>query len=201
MIKIEIDKQAMPEITKFLPLLAKDTEDGRKARETFAAFVGPVISQVLNQANTFSFMFTPFSYNLGTAPSIPLDYFDSNEEGLFDIWSTSIPGGLPTNHVTGVEDFRIATMQLDSAFSMLRRHAEESRMDVVTKGLERLGQELLVKQEYHAWSVAFAAAAKKNGQNAVTAGSLQVEDLNQLKIRASRVRKSWVGGTPEGGTR
>jgi len=204
MTRINIAKNN-PEVADFIKLLARDSEDGRKAREAFAAFVGPVVTQVLDQSNTYSFMFRQFSYNLGEAPSIPLEYFDSNTEGLFDIWSTSIPGGLPTNHVTGVEDFRMTTMRLDAAMSMLRQHAEQSRLDVVATALERLAQEVLIKQEFHAWSTVMAAAAKgvKDYDHVLTnttAGAgFQVDDFNRLKVKASRARTSWVGGSPVGG--
>lgn len=200
MIRIDIEKT--PEQTKFLKLLAKDTEQGRKAREAFAAFVGPTIQQVLEQEATHRMMFRQFAYDFGTNPSIPLEYFDSNEEGLFDVWSTSIAGGLPTNHVTGQEDFRMTTFRLDSAMSMLRQHAENARLDIVMQAMERMAQEVLVKEKHHAWSVVFAAlgAARTAGSahiiDATTADVFQVDDINRLKTKARRLRKSWVSGTP-----
>lgn len=200
MIRINIEKN--PKQVEFLKLLAKDTVKGRQAREAFAAFVGPTIQQVLDQEATHRMLFKQFSYDLGTAPSIPLEYFDSNEEGLFDVWSTSIAGGLPTNHVTGQEDFRMTTFRLDSAMSMLRAHAENARLDVVTAAMERMAQEVLVKEKHHAWSVVFAAlgAATTGGSthliDATTQDVFQIDDVNRLKTKIRRLRTSWISGTP-----
>jgi hypothetical protein len=200
MIKINI--QRTPEQAEFLRLLAKNTEEGKAARELFAGFVGPTIQQVLEQEATHRMLFRQFEYDFGTNPSIPLEYFDSNEEGLFDVWSNSIAGGLPTNHVTGQEDFRMSTFRLDSAFSMLREHLVNARADVVAQGMERMAQEVLVKEKHHAWSVVFASlgAARTGGSahiiNSTTANVFQVDDVNRLKTKARRLRTSWVSGTP-----
>lgn len=203
MVKIQIDKSSeeygnMVALTK---LAAKANAQGLEAREAIAAFVGPVIDQVLNQSATHRAFYEKFSYNFGDAPEIPLDLFDSNEEGLFDVWSTSIPGGLATNHVYGGDVFRMTTFRYDSALSMLRRTAEKGRFDVMVKGIERLAQEVMVKEKQQAWGTMLSAlgGARTNGDphiiDAATPNVFQPQDLNALKTKVVRLRNSWLDGT------
>lgn len=182
--------------------LIKALATSAKAREVFASeLVGPVVQQVLDQEATHRMLYTPFQYNFGDAPEIPLDYFDANEEGLFNIWASSIPGGLPTNHVTGADQFRMTTMRMDTAFSMLRAHAESGRLDVVSQTINRAAQELLVKEKHYAWAVALTALASVATPanqiiDATTINVFQVDDLNRLKTLTKRLRTSFIGGTP-----
>jgi len=203
MVKFHIDKSSkeyakMIELTKRAAL---SNADGLAAREAIAAFVGPVIDQVLDQEATHRAFYTKFGYSFGDAPEIPLDLFDGNEEGLFDVWSTSIPGGLATNHVYGGDVFRMTTFRYDSALSMLRRTAEKGRFDVMVKGIERLAQEIMVKEKQQAWSTMLAAlgGARTNGSphiiDAKTPNVFQPQDLNSLKTKVDRLRNSWLGGT------
>ena len=62
-------------------------------------------------------------------------------------------GGLPTSQVEGVKEMKISTYRLDSAISFLKKYARKSRLDVVSKAIERMANEILVKQDRNAWAV------------------------------------------------
>ena len=53
----------------------------------------------------------------------------------------------------GNAELKIATYKLDSAVSFLKKYARKSRLDVVSKGIERMANEILVKQDRNAWAV------------------------------------------------
>ena len=119
-------------------------------------------------------------------------------------------GGLPSSHVEGMSELKIATYRLDSAVSMLRKYARRGRLDVVSKAVERMSQEILVKQERNAWAVVLKALAEGKGarpasgtndahliENSNSGVSFTLEDLNQLMMTARRLNESFDGGTPD----
>ena len=55
---------------------------------------------------------------------------------------------------------KIATFRLDSAVSMGKRYARKARLDVVSKAVERMANEILVKQDRNAWAVVLKALAE-----------------------------------------
>jgi hypothetical protein len=174
-----------------------------EAQEIFAALAGPVVQQVLDQSATSALVYEDREYDINSGDTtIPLDLYDGNSEGLIDIWSQTMAGGLATNLIHGMDEFRLTTYQLNSAVSFLKRYAQHGRLDVVSKGLQRMAQELLVKTERHAWSpilAALAAARTNNVQHlidATTTNVFQVDDMNRLWTKAKRLRRSWINGTP-----
>ena len=114
-------------------------------------------------------------------------------------------GGLPSSQVAGTQELKISTYRLDSAVSFLKKYARKGRLDVISKAIERMGQEILVKQERNAWAVLLKALAegKGNGGSAGdhivdgtgSTGPFTVESLNQLITKMKRLNKSFAGGT------
>ena len=80
---------------------------------------------------------------------LPLDlYYDVNAEDYIKVYSTTVPGGLPTNQVLPTaSELKFTTYRLDSAVSFDRRYALQSRLDVVGKSMTRVAQEILLKQQ------------------------------------------------------
>lgn len=180
----------------------KDPMKSLAAQESFAALLSPTIGEVLQQANTL-FMYRDFSFNEDEDPSFPLELFQNVPEGYFTIWSQSMPGGLPTNTVhQPIEEIKFTTYRLDSAISYLKKYARRPRLDVVAKALERLAQEILVKQNRIGWSVVLAALANathKSQQHVVraqTSGRLSLDDMNKFMTMLRRIHSSWTSGTP-----
>ena len=67
----------------------------REASEAFAAFIGPVIQQVLQQADTASSIYTDVVYDEDDNPSYPLDLFyeQRNADNYVTVWSQNMAGG------------------------------------------------------------------------------------------------------------
>jgi hypothetical protein len=183
-------------------MASKDRAVAYEAQQAMAEFVGPVLSQVINNAPTLSNTFKDFTFDFDDNPSIPLDlFYDVTGEDYITVYSQSVPGGLPSNLVTPTaSELKVATYHLDSAHSFDRRYAAKSRLDVVSKVFSRLAQEILLKQEKTSANLLLKVLAD-NAANQLVAASgavLLPDDFNKLIVRAKRVNTSWVGGTPDG---
>lgn len=187
----------------FKAIASKDRAKSWEAQEALAALVGPVVDQVLNQAATHKLIYQTIGYDLSQgAPSIPIDTYFGNTEGALKTWSQNMPGSTMTNLVNGGDEYRFTPHTLNSAVAFNKKYVEQARLDVLSKGIERLAQEVLVIQEWQAWFVLLSAlgGATTGGSthliSATTAGTFQLDDLNRLMTKHKRMRKSWVGGTP-----
>ena len=193
---------------------SRNGTESREALEAFAAFVGPVVQKVLNETALSASLYSDMPFDEDDSPSIPLDLYYNEDAGLISVWSQNVAGGLPTSTVdVPVQEMKFSTYRLDSAVSFHKRYARKSRLDVVSKAIERMTQEVLIKQERNAWAVvlkAVAEAATKNGRavSVGSAGSLRhvveggaaaanfnLSSLNKLVTRMKRVSQSFNGGT------
>jgi len=187
-------------------MASKNRDVAYEAQTALAEFIGPVLAEVVNTAPTVSNMFTSLQFNSDESPSIPLDlYHDITDEDYIQVWSQSVPGGLPTNQVAPSQsELKFTTYTLDSALSFDKRYASRSRLDVVSKTFTRMAQEILLKQEKTSASMIMTALAKaQTGPNnekhvirSAQAGRFLLSDLNRLFTKAKRINTSWTGGTP-----
>ena len=180
-----------------------------EASEAFAAFLGPVIQRVILQAGTASQIYTDAPFDENDSPSYPLDlYYQELNNGYVSVWSQTLAGGLPSaQDVSAVQELKIATYRLDSAVSINKRYARQARLDIIAKLVERMSQEVLIKQERNAWAVMLKAlgeasttpaggSALKHYIEAGTLTQFKLDDLNKLMTRVKRINESWAGGTP-----
>jgi hypothetical protein len=180
---------------------SRDVAVAREATEAFAAFIGPVVSKVLLQAGTASAIYSDAPYDEDDNPSLPLDLYYNQSQDYVTTWSQTVAGGLPSSTVEGFSEMKVSTYRLDSAVSFLKRYARRGRLDVVSKAVERMSNEVLVKQERNAWAVVLKALAeaRSNGADhivdASTAGTLQLVDLSNLMTLVKRINTSYAGGT------
>ena len=176
---------------------SREASVAREAGEAFAAFLGPVVNKVLMQSATASAVYTDLPYDEDDAPSIPLDLWHDGGEGYVSTWSQSVAGGLPTSTVEGFSEMKVSTYRLDSAVSFLKRYARRGRLDVVSKAIERMSNEVLVKQERNAWAVVLKALADSgnvlNSNEPTVTFSLDV--LNRLMTQVKRINRSFAGGS------
>jgi hypothetical protein len=182
---------------------SKDRAVAREAQEAFAAFLGPVVRQVLNQAGTTGAIYTDVPFDEDDSPSYPLDLYYAEDDNYVQTWSQSVAGGLPTSTVEGMSELKISTYRIDSAVSFLAKYARRARLDVVSKGIERMAQEVLVKQERNGWAVILRALAEATTNSlthvvkGTTANEFQLHDLNKLVTRGRRINESFANGTPD----
>jgi hypothetical protein len=189
---------------------SRDTAVAREASEAFAAFIGPVVSKVLMQAGTASAVYNDAPYDQDDNPSLPLDLWnDQGGQDYVTVWSQNVAGGLPSSAVEGFSELKISTYSLDAAVSFLKRYARRGRIDVVSKAVERMSNEVLVKQERNAWAVVLkalaeartagtgAAALATNGHivGSDTAGTFALSDLSKLMTLVKRLNTSYAGGS------
>jgi hypothetical protein len=177
---------------------SRDASVAREATEAFAAFLGPVVNKVLMQASTASAVYTDLPFDEDDSPSIPLDLFAGEGEGYVTTWSQTVAGGLPTSTVEGFSEMKVATYRLDSAVSFLKRYARRGRLDVVSKAVERMSNEVLVKQERNAWAVVLKALGESTRvieRDGGTNSTFQLSMLNDLVTSVKRVNTSYAGGT------
>jgi len=206
--KIQFEKN--PEQIELIKALASENKTvSMQAQEAFAAFISDVVLQVLLQAGTASMIYRDVEFDEDDTPSIPLDLYYGQGEGTISVWSQTVGGGLPSSLQQGLQEMKVNTYRLDSAISMEKRYVRRARLDVVAAGLERMANELLVKQERNAWAVilkglAEAATQSTSGgqtQNHVirtssTDGSFDIDGLNKLWTLVRRINAAYTGGTP-----
>lgn len=200
--KIQFDKN--PEQIELIKALASDNKTvAMEAQEAFAAFISEVVQQVLLQAGTASMIYRDVEFDEDDSPSIPLDLYYGASEGQISVWSQTVGGGLPTNFVQGMQEMKINTYRLDSAISMDKRYVRRARLDVVAAGLERMANEILVKQERNAWAVILkllADASTQGTRHIVKSAAdtvFQLEDVNELWTLVRRLNAAYTGGTPQ----
>jgi len=207
---MKISLKRTPEQIELIKAMAsKNRSVAYEAQVALAEFIGPVISEVINNAPVLSNLFSSLQFNSEDNPSIPLDlYYDVSDEDYVQVFSNTVAGGLPQNQVVPtVSELKVATYSLDTAVSFDRRYAAKSRMDVVSKTFTRMAQEILLKQERTSANLIMGAlaGASTNGKDhvfrATTDGSFLLDDFNELITRAKRINTSWSKGTPEGGRR
>ena len=181
---------------------SRDTTVAREATEAFAAFIGPVVSKVLLEAGTSGLVYSDLPYDEDDSPSIPLDLWNNEKEGYVNVWSQNVAGGLPTSSVEGFAEMKVSTYRLDSAVSFLKRYARRGRLDVVSKAVERMANEVLIKQERNAWAVLLKslATALTNGQNHIhtassNSGTLLLSDISNLLTKVKRLNVSYAKGS------
>ena len=211
--KIQFEKN--PEQIELIKALASENKTvAMQAQEAFAAFISDVVLQVLLQAGTASQIYRDIEFDEDDSPSIPLDLYYGQGEGTISVWSQTVGGGLPSSLQQGLQEMKINTYRLDSAISMEKRYVRRARLDVVAAGLERMANELLVKQERNAWAVILKALAEAStvsnipGQTAInhvnvaasasngTAGVFDIDSLNKLWTTVRRINAAYTGGTP-----
>ena len=190
-------------------MASKNRNVAYEAQAAAAEFVGPVLSEIMNNAPTLSNMFTSFSFNDDDNPSIPLDlYHDVTGSDYLEVYSQSVAGGLPSNSVIPTHsELKFATYRMETAVDFDRRYAARSRLDVLSKTFTRVAQELLIKQESTSANLVLGvlanAATNGNGHAIVSASENQflLADVNALLTNAKRINTAWNGGTPVSGTR
>ena len=191
-------------------MASRNRDVAYEAQMALAEFINPVLVQVINQAPVISNLFNNFSFNEMDSPSLPLDlYYDVTAPDYVKVYSTTVPGGLPSNTVAPTQsEMKFTTYRLDSAVDFDKRYAAKSRLDVVGKTFTRIAQEVLLKMEATSQSLLLGALheARTDGKdhfikanNTGAGAQLILDDFNRLLTKAKRINTAWTGSAPEGG--
>ena len=200
MIKLNQDADKI-ELVKLIG--SKNPIESKAAQEAFAAAIGPVIGQVLMQAGTASLIYEDWAFNPDDQPSIPLDMFFGEGAGLIPVWfMPSVAGGLPSSQIESAGDMKVSTYTLETAVNFAKKYARKSNFNVLNQAIERMTQEILVKQERQAWAVILRALGEavsggtKHTIASSTVNVLQIDDFNRLLTLNKRLNQSFANGTP-----
>lgn len=191
-------------------------EEAYEAQAAVADLMGPVINEVINNAQSIGSLFTTMTFGADDNPSIPLDlFYDITDEDFITVYSQQVAGGLPYSQVFPAHnELKFSTYTLDSAFAFDKKYVRKSRLDVVSKTFTRMAQEILLKQEKTAFNVLASALVRgdtKIGSTAAAFGNhiigstteneFKLDDFNRLITRCKRISASFSGGTPVGGAK
>jgi hypothetical protein len=201
-------KETPEQIALVQAIGSKNVQVSMDALQALAAFLGPVIQKVLMTKGTVAAIYQDAPYNSDDSPSYPLDLYYGEVDNYVTVWSQHAAGGLPSSQVTGNQEMKFMTYTLDSAVHWNKRYARKSRLDIVSKAIERMVNEVLIKQERNGWAVVLKALAEasttpkdssalKHVLRANTADSFVLNDLNDLMVRHVRLNESYSGNTPE----
>ena len=190
---------------------SNNREEAYEAQAAVAELLGPVVTEVINNAVTVGNLFTTLTYQADDNPSLPLDLFhDVTDEDYVQVYSQQVAGGLPYNQVFPAHnELKFSTYTLDSALAFDRKYAKKARVDAVSKTFTRMAQEVMLKQERTAFNVLASALVAGDsltasaGDHIISAAgaNLVLDDLNNLITKSKRINSSFVGGTPVGGSK
>tara|TARA_B100000963_G_scaffold67137_2_gene55238 strand:+ start:20626 stop:21762 length:1137 start_codon:yes stop_codon:yes gene_type:complete len=189
---------------------SNNREEAYEAQAAVAELLGPVVSEVINNAPTIGNLYTTISYGEDDNPSLPLDLFhDITDEDYIEVYSQQVAGGLPYSQVFPAHnELKFTTYNLDSALAFDRKYVRKARLDVVSKTFTRMAQEVLLKQTTTAFNVLATALVKGTGTGSTAGGSIiasdtenrfVLADFNNLITLSKRMNSSFSGGTPVGG--
>jgi hypothetical protein len=198
-------------------MASNNREEAYEAQAAVATLIGPVLSEVINNAQSVGSLFSTFTYQHDDNPSLPLDLFhDITDEDYIQVYSQQVAGGLPYSQVFPAHnELKFSTYTLDTAYAFDRKYARKSRLDVVSKTFTRMAQEILLKQEKTAFNVLATALVNGNTKSApggsmakgnhiieaTTANQFTLNDFNRLITLSKRINASFSAGTPVGGSK
>ena len=192
---------------------SNNREEAYEAQAAVAELLGPVVSEVINNAPTIGNLYSTISYGEDDNPALPLELFhDITDEDYIEVYSQQVAGGLPYSQVFPAHnELKFQTYTLDSALAFDRKYVRKARLDVVSKTFTRMAQEVLLKQTSTAFNVLATALAKATGTSGSAGGSIidsvagsgrfVLADLNNLITKSKRINSSFSGGTPVGGVK
>jgi len=185
---------------------SRNGQESAQAAEAFAAGIWPVLQQVLMQAGTASLIYTDYAFDEDTAPTIPLDFLYGEGANVVQTWSSTIGGGLPTSEVYTSDEARVSYYEVESAVSFRKKYARKSNLNILSNSVERMINEILVKQELQSWAVIAQGTAQAstnvNGTNvnhivtAASQGIFLLSDLSKMITKSRRINRSFAQGTP-----
>lgn len=181
---------------------SRNKTESMAAQEAFAAAVGPVIGEVLMQMGTASLIYEDYQYGEDESPIFPLDFYYGEGAGAITVWSASKAGGLPSNWIESSGELRFVPYDLESAVNFDKNYARKTfAFNVLSKAVERMVNEILIKQERQAWATILRALgeARTDGADHIITSTVenvfQLDDFNRLKTLAKRMSPSYAGGT------
>lgn len=173
------------------------------AKEIFAGFAQETIQKLILQAGVANMIYSDSPFDEDDVPTYPVDLFADAGKGYLTTWSQTYAGGMPTSRTWGTKEMYFDTYDIQGAFALDKKYLRKARLDVLAKHIERMGQEILYKQELNAFVVLLTAlvqARQSSGADHIitSAGesNFVLADLSSLITLSKRINAAWTGGTP-----
>lgn len=183
---------------------SRKTNESLEAQEYLAKVLSPVVKEVLDNIGSASLIYRDQPYNEGDTPEFPLDLYYDQSDDFITTFFQSGNNSLASSHVQSGGTLRFTTYDLGAAVDIKKNYARYGNLDVVAKALNKMSQEILLKQENQAWNVimkALANASTGGADHLITTGTqdtLSIDDFNNLWELADEINQSFSGGTTLG---
>lgn len=190
-------------------LIAMFDDNKAKAAEARTAvainLLTPAIRQVVDTAPVMSNLFeqelVPDGY------SYPVDmFYNVTNENFFVSWSSNQNEEMPQKNkvVPSLHELKFDTFILESSVYFGQKHARQNIFGMVEAAINRMAQEILLKQDRNAARVLMHALANAVGPDGSTkhivrtntADTFIISDINRLISNHDRINAAWDGGTP-----
>lgn len=203
-IRIEFEKT--PEQIQLIKQAgSKKVNEALEAQEYLAARVlTPVVREVLDNIGSAALIYKDITYSEGDSPRFPLDLYYDQSDDFITVFEQGGNNSLASSHVQSAGDLRFTTYMLGAAVDIDKNYARFGNLDVVAKAINKLSQEILLKQENHAWNVIMkilANASTGGADHLITTGTqdtLTIDDFNNLWELSDEINQSFSGGTTLG---
>ncbi len=187
----------------FRAIGSKDKLKSLQAQEALAAFIRGPVQQVLDQIGTTSMIYTPMPFDDDTPATIPLDAMYGFAVDSIQVWSQNQAGGLGTSELYGIQEMPVATFPLGSAVTINKKYARRARLDVISRYLNRMLEEIMVRKDLNGWIIIMKALGEaltnstRHTLATTTQNVIQVDDFNRLITLHKRLNTSFANGTPD----
>lgn len=202
--RIKFDKNNQDQVDLIKAAGSRNMIEAKEAQQILAQFLSPVVKEVIETVGTASLIYEDMEFQENQRPEFPLDIYYDKGEGEISVFEQQTDRGLASNHIQSGGTYKFTTYKLGSAFDISKNYARFGNLDIVAKAITRMSQEILQKQEDHAWSVIMAALANASTGGAdhiITTGTqdtLGIDDFNNLLELFDEINQSYSGGTSLG---
>lgn len=184
---------------------ANDGDSAREAMKIFAALVGPLAKQVIDESDVISGLYDTLSVGEFEPRTIPLaDYHNIDDPDYVRVSMSSRPGDLAYNQMTGADDVAFSTAYISAAIAFYKKYLKAGRIAHAEAGIRKLINEVRYKVKRQAIQPILDSLSNSvtNGYSHVirsnTANQLGLDDFNKLQTAAARILTSGLGDTPAG---
>lgn len=202
-IKLKNEKQEHVDLIKAMG--SNDSDSAREAMKIFAALVGPLAKQVIDESDVISGLYDALSVGEFEPRTVALaDYHNISDPDYVRVSMTSKPGDLAYNQMVGADDVAFSTAYISSAIAFLKKYLKAGRIAHAEAGIRKLINEVRYKIKRQAIQPILdtLSDATTNGyRHAIrsnTANQLGLDDFNKMQTMAARILTSGLGDTPAG---
>lgn len=184
---------------------SNDSDSTREAMKIFAALVGPLAKQVIDESDVISGLYDTLSVGEFEPRTVALaDYHNLSSPDYVRVSMTSNPGDLASSQLVGSDDVAFSVAYISAAISFLKKYLRAGRIAHAEAGIRKLINEVRYKVKLQAIQPILDSLAKSETNDrrhlirSDVAGQLGLNTFNRLQTMAARILTSGLGDTPAG---